>query len=65
MSDFMDLCLRRQTCREFADRPVEHDKPVQCVEAARNAPSGCNAQPWSFVVVESPDTVKQVGECVQ
>ncbi len=65
MSDFMDLCLRRQTCREFADRPVEHDKLVQCVEAARNAPSGCNAQPWSFVVVESPDKVKQVGECVQ
>lgn len=65
MSEFMDLCLRRQTCREFSDRPVEHDKLVQCVEAARNAPSGCNAQPWSFVVAESPEAVKQVGECVQ
>lgn len=65
MSEFMDLCLRRQTCREFSDRPVEHGKLVQCVEAARLAPSGCNAQPWSFVVAETPEVVRQVGECVQ
>ena len=54
MKDFMDLCLRRQSCRDFSDRPVEHEKLVQCIEAARLAPSGCNAQPWSFVVVEDP-----------
>ena len=64
MSQFMDLCLRRQTCREFSDKPVEHEKLVACVDAARLAPSGCNAQPWSFVAVEKPETVKQVGECV-
>lgn len=30
MSDFMDLCLRRQTCRKFnPDKPVEHDKLVR------------------------------------
>ena len=65
MSDFMNLCLKRQTCRDFADKPVEHDKLVSCVEAARLAPSGCNAQPWSFVVVEKPELVAQVAECAQ
>lgn len=63
MSDFIELCKRRQTCRGFADRPVEHEKLAQCIEAARLAPSGCNAQPWSFVVVESPDKVAAVAQC--
>ena len=65
MKSFMDLCLRRQSCRDFADKPVEHDKLVQCVEAARLAPSGCNAQPWSFVVVENPAIVPEVAKCAQ
>lgn len=65
MKDFMDLCLRRQSCRDFSDRPVEHEKLVQCIEAARLAPSGCNAQPWSFVVVEDPAVVPEVAKCAQ
>jgi nitroreductase len=65
MSDFMDICLRRQSCRNFADISVEHEKLVSCVEAARLAPSGCNGQPWSFVVVENPGIVSKVAECAQ
>lgn len=66
MNDFMDLCLRRQTCRKFnPDKPVEHDKLVKCVEAACLAPSGCNAQPWKFIVVESPEKVAQVAQAPQ
>ena len=62
MSAFYDLCLRRQTCRNFADRPVEHEKLVSIVEAARTAPSACNSQPWNFVVVESPAKVAEVAK---
>jgi nitroreductase len=65
MSDFMDLCKRRQSCRGFSEKPVEHDKLVQCVEAGRLTHSGCNAQPWSFVVVERADMVSQVAVCGQ
>lgn len=63
MQDFMELCQRRQSCRDFADKPVEHDKLVRCIEAARLTPSGCNAQPWSFVVVENPAVVPEVAKC--
>lgn len=62
MSDFMDLCVRRQSCRKFADRPVQHDDLVKCVEAARLAPSACNSQPWSFVVAEKPEIVEQIAK---
>ena len=61
----MELCQRRQSCRDFSDKPVEHDKLARCVEAARLAPSGCNAQPWSFVVVENPEIVPEVAKCAQ
>jgi nitroreductase len=65
MNDFLELCLRRQSCRNFADRPVEHEKLLKCVEAGHLAPSGCNAQPWSFVVAETPDVVAEVAKCGQ
>ncbi|AEF85582.1 nitroreductase [Treponema primitia ZAS-2] len=65
MSDFLDLCKKRQSCRGFSEQAVEHDKLVQCVEAGRLTHSGCNAQPWSFVVVESEDMVSQIALCGQ
>lgn len=65
MEDFIDLCLARQSCRKFADRPVEREKLVRCAEAARLAPSGCNAQPWSFVLVRDPAAVQGVAEATQ
>ncbi len=65
MEDFMDLCLRRQSCRNFKDQSIEHEKLVKCVEAAHLAPSGCNGQPWSFVVVENPELMEKVAETAQ
>ena len=44
---------------------MEHDKLIQCLEAGRLAPSGCNSQPWSFIVVETPDLVAEVAKCGQ
>jgi nitroreductase len=61
----MELASRRQSCRDFSDKPVEHEKLVRCVEAALLAPSGCNAQPWSFVVVEDPEKVKAIAPLTQ
>jgi nitroreductase len=65
MSNFLDLAARRQSCRSFTGEPVEREKLTRCVEAARLAPSGCNSQPWSFVVVCDPKIVPQVAKCGQ
>ena len=65
MNDFLELCERRQSCRNFADKPIEHEKLVKCLEAGRLAPSACNAQPWSFVVAETPEVVSEVAKCGQ
>lgn len=54
---YFDLIATRQSCRKFdAARPVEREKLVRCVEAARIAPSACNSQPWRFHVVTGEET---------
>ncbi|MDR1309163.1 MAG: nitroreductase family protein [Deltaproteobacteria bacterium] len=62
MCDYLELALKRQSCRHFSDQKVEREKLARCVEAARLTPSACNSQPWSFVVVESPDKVAEVAK---
>ncbi|MDR1402461.1 MAG: nitroreductase family protein [Tannerellaceae bacterium] len=65
MNNFLELCKSRQSCRGFSEQPVEHDKLAQCVEAGRLTHSACNAQPWSFVVIENQDMVSQIALCGQ
>jgi nitroreductase len=62
MADFIEHALKRQSCRQYADKPVEREKLTKCVEAARLAPSACNSQPWSFVVVDNPEKVAEVAK---
>ena len=52
---FMDLITKRQSVRGYSDKPVEREKIERCLEAARLAPSACNAQPWKFIVVDEPE----------
>ena len=48
----LDLLKHRKSVREFLERPVEREKVMLCLEAARLAPSTCNSQPWKFIVVD-------------
>lgn len=50
--NFNELIQKRQSDRKYSDKPVEREKIISCLEAARLAPSACNSQPWKFVVVD-------------
>ncbi|BAY76526.1 Nitroreductase family protein [Nostoc sp. DSM 114161] len=50
-----DLIRHRWSPRAFADRPVEGDKILSLLEAARWAPSSYNYQPWNFIVATKED----------
>lgn len=42
--DYLEIARTRQSCRAYdAARPVEEEKLLACLEAARLAPSACNA----------------------
>ena len=59
---FSELILKRQSDRIYAPQPVAREHILQCLEAARMAPSACNSQPWKFVVVDEPSLLKQVSD---
>ena len=60
---FLDLVNRRQCIRQYQPgRRIPRESLERCLEAARLAPSACNSQPWSFVVVDDPDRVREVAE---
>lgn len=58
--DFSELILKRQSDRKYQQRPVDRALIVQCLEAARMAPSACNSQPWRFVVVDDPRLLSEM-----
>jgi nitroreductase len=48
---FIDIAMKRHSVREYKDIPVENEKILQILEAARIAPSAVNYQPWHFIVI--------------
>ena len=54
-SDFLRLAELRQSDRKYHNKPVEEEKLMRCLEAARLAPSACNSQPWTFIVVNDKE----------
>lgn len=61
--DFLEFVSTRQSDRSFdQERPVEKEKIERILEAARLAPSACNAQPWHMVVVDDPQLRNKVAD---
>jgi nitroreductase len=47
---------QRRSIRKFKPDPVPDEYLSELLDAARLAPSGCNAQPWRFKVVKDAET---------
>jgi nitroreductase len=62
---FSDLVQKRESTRRYAKCPVEREKILACIEAARVAPSACNAQPWHFIVVDDPSLCAKIASCAE
>jgi nitroreductase len=50
--ELLEFVKSRQSERSYSDLPIEKEKLMRCIEAARMAPSACNAQPWKFIVID-------------
>lgn len=61
----LESIQKRYSLRNYADKPVEKEKIDRCLEAARLAPSACNAQPWKFVVVDNPELKEEVANAAR
>jgi len=47
---------KRRSIRKFREDPVPDECITALLDAARLAPSGCNAQPWRFKIVRDSET---------
>ena len=49
--DALDAILTRRSIRRYTEKPVPNELIQILLEAAMNAPSAGNEQPWQFVVI--------------
>lgn len=55
ITPFQKIVQERRSIRRYIEKPVERDKILLCLEAARLAPSADNSQPWRFLVLDDLD----------
>ena len=60
---FLDLATNRYSVRKFKDVPVEKEKMEKILEAGRIAPTACNNQPQSVLVLQSPEALEKLKKC--
>lgn len=54
--NFEVLQAARESCRVYSDKAVSREDLTHLVDVARLSPSGCNAQPWHFIVVDEDES---------
>ena len=57
--DIHQLIKQRWSARAFSQEPIELDKILRVLEAARWAPSSMNQQPWRFIIGLNKDETHQ------
>ena len=63
--DFLEIMQQRHSCRSFDPaKSVSREDLLKIVEAGRLTPSGCNSQPWKFIVVDSPEAKEKLCDAV-
>ena len=58
--DIYEAIKQRTSVRAYSSKPVEEEKLLRILDAARLAPSGKNGQPWIFIVVRDEQMRKKL-----
>ena len=54
----------RRSIRKYIDKPVEDEKLLRILEAARFSPSAKNQQNWKFIIVKDSKTRARLTEAI-
>ncbi len=60
--DLLDAVTNRRSVRKYSARPVDKATIEKLLDAAVLAPSASNQQPWSFVVIQGAEKVREYSE---
>lgn len=58
--DVMTAIKERRSIRRYSQQPVEDEKLLKVLEAARLSPSAKNAQAWKFIVVRDKKAIAKI-----
>ena len=59
---FYELIRKRRSVRKYRPDPVSPEMLAQLVEAALRAPSSRGFNPWEFILVTDPETLKKLSQ---
>jgi nitroreductase len=60
--DVFEAIKGRRSVRAFTDKPVSDEDVMTILDAARQAPSAGNLQPWEFIVVRDAEIKKELAK---
>ncbi len=60
--DALEVLFTRRSIRQYTDEPVTDEQIKTILEAAMNAPSANNRQPWHFIVVDDREMLNGIME---
>ncbi|MDR1836011.1 MAG: nitroreductase [Fusobacteriaceae bacterium] len=60
--DLKEAILQRRSIRNYLDQAVPKEMIHELIQAAIWAPSGSNAQPWAFSVIEDREELERLSE---
>lgn len=59
----IDIMLKRRSTRKFNSEKITKGELDQILQAALLAPTSMNRKPCNFLVVERPETLKELSKC--
>jgi len=60
MNETINTILARRSVRKYSDEQIKENELDLIIKAGLFAPSGCNAQPWHFTVVQNKELIKNL-----
>lgn len=60
--ELIDAMFKRRSSRKFTDEPITKDELDKILQAALLAPTSMNRKPCNFLVVERPETLKELSK---
>jgi len=60
--EVLEAIRKRRSIRSFKGTPLSDQQIERLIEAARLAPSGCNVQPWRFIIVKDKELKRGLRE---
>ena len=68
MPKIIELAEKRRSTRRYKNRPIKLKEILKVLEAANNAPSGGNRQPWRYLIItdrKKKETIRERCEEVE